>query len=468
MIFEKPTHTAPGKPTGASKFPPEEVREDWVPKEDYTSVEFAELERKYLWPRIWQVACREEDLPKTGSFVTYEILDESVIVTRTAEGEIKAYNNACLHRGRRLTEGEGKTPKFVCKFHGWSWNLQGENIRVVDVEDWGPCLAQKDMGLHEFKVGIWGGFVFINMDPNCESFETFLGDLPQRLDCLEFEKQRYRWYISVEVECNWKTAQEAFHEAYHVQTTHRGLAPYQDSRSDGSVVHGRHGHLQKSLLQEPVIGRYVGGSGLADQRLAFLESIRVNCRGVGSIITDQELQAAHRILTELPETATWMEAAVKGYEFMKEAAIASGVGYPDVTRHQMQEIGNVCTIFPNTSNVLASPINGLWYRFRPTPDNNPNHCIFELFSLERFTPGSEPKVEKQIFKNWRECKAMPSFLLEDFANIPDVQRGMRTKYFKAARTNPVLERIISNMHEQLREFIQEGIEAERRADSEKP
>ncbi|RYG64779.1 hypothetical protein EON77_19310, partial [bacterium] len=92
----------PGKPTGASKFPPEEVREDWVPKEDYTSVEFAELERKYLWPRIWQVACREEDLPKTGSFVTYEILDESVIVTRTAEGEIKAYNNACLHRGRRL------------------------------------------------------------------------------------------------------------------------------------------------------------------------------------------------------------------------------------------------------------------------------------------------------------------------------------------------------------------------------
>src|ERR1700728_2603783 len=83
-----------------------------IPKDEYCSREFAELERKYVWPRVWQVACRQEELPNVGSYVTYDILDDSIIVVRTSSTEIKAYNNACLHRGRRLTTDCGTAAAF--------------------------------------------------------------------------------------------------------------------------------------------------------------------------------------------------------------------------------------------------------------------------------------------------------------------------------------------------------------------
>jgi phenylpropionate dioxygenase-like ring-hydroxylating dioxygenase large terminal subunit len=445
-----------------SKFSADLVREDYVPKEDYCSREFAELERKYLWPRIWQLACREEDLPHVGSFVTYDILDESVIIVRTSSTEIKAYNNACLHRGRRLTSGEGRTALLLCKFHGWSWTLDGANKRVVDRDDWGTLLDPESLRLHEFRVGVWAGFVFVNFDENCESFEDYLGGLTGRLSCFEWEKQRYRWYTTVEVEANWKTCQEAFHEAYHVQTTHKILEPITDARASAGYAEGRHGYLAR-LDGERVIGRYETGPKVHDMRAAYLESLRVNVYDIRAVFTERDYQAACRIMEELPASASYMDAALKAYDFMREAALATGIGYPDITRPQIFTAGSVSTFFPNTSNVIGTPTSGLWYRFRPTPDNNPNRCIFDIYSLERFAPGTEPKVEKQVYKDWRECPNIPPLLLDDFSNIPDVQRGLRTKYFKAARPNPKLEGIIPNMHRALREFIQQGVEAEERA-----
>lgn len=439
------------------QFPPEEVRDDWIPKDDYVSSEFAELERRHLWPRTWQVACRVEELPKVGSFVTYEVLDESIIVVRTSESEIRAYNNACLHRGRRLTDGAGRTQGFVCRFHGWAWNLQGQNTRVVDPEDWGRCMHQKELALREFKIGIWGGFVFVNMDPDCESFEEYLGEMPDYLDPMELDKQRYRWYISVEMEANWKTVQEAFLEAYHVQHTHRRLEPFVDSKSDSFAV-GKHGRLQK-YLGEAKVGRYSGGAGAKDQRAAFLETLRVNVQEITSISPERDFHAACRIMTELPPTATWTESALKAFEFIREASIASGAGYPNMTREQVLRAGFDWNIFPNTACAIG-PTGGIWYRFLPTPDNNPNRSIFEIYSLERVVPGGEPKLQKKHFRSWRDHPDMPVFLIEDFENIADIQRGMRTKHWRAARTNPVQERIISNMHRVLRQFMKDGIEAE--------
>ena len=75
----------------------------------YISPDYAREEKERLWLKVWQVACREEEIPKVGDYYTYEILDQSVIVTRTAEDEFTAYHNACRHRGRRLTKGCGHT-----------------------------------------------------------------------------------------------------------------------------------------------------------------------------------------------------------------------------------------------------------------------------------------------------------------------------------------------------------------------
>lgn len=431
---------------------------NWVPKEVYTSREFADLEARYLWPRIWQVACREEELPDVGSFVTYEILDESIIVMRTSESEIKAYNNACLHRGRRLTAGDGCTSQMKCPYHGWTWNIDGTCLDVVDIEDWGGALKKEKLGLKEFKVGRWGGFVFINMDDKCEPFDEFLGDIPNHLDVLEPQTWRYRWNITVGVDANWKATMEAFTEAYHVQETHKRLEPFIDPLMNALPM-GRHGRLQRRL-GPPVFGRYgTGGKSFEDERLNFLENLRVNIRDTYAITTDRDYQAASRVMQELPSTATWLEAADAGFEFIRQAAIATGVGFPKATREQLYNAGANWNIFPNMANVMTAT-GAVWYRWRPSPDNDPNRCLYDIWCLERFAPGTEPILEKRVFDDWRNCPLLPPLLMEDFSNLADVQRGMRTRHFKGALLNPRQEQVVANFQRALRQFIDEGMAAE--------
>ena len=80
-------------------FSPDEVRDDFVPKEAYSSPEFARLEEAKLWPRVWQIACRLEEITRVGDYVTYDIVDDSIIIVRVSPSEVKAYHNACPHRG---------------------------------------------------------------------------------------------------------------------------------------------------------------------------------------------------------------------------------------------------------------------------------------------------------------------------------------------------------------------------------
>ena len=93
---------------------------------------FLQLENERVWPRVWLMACREEELEEPGSFVTFDIVRDSILLVRQASGEIKAFHNVCQHRGRRLKDGCGQIGKSIyCRFHGWSWNLDGSIQRIV-------------------------------------------------------------------------------------------------------------------------------------------------------------------------------------------------------------------------------------------------------------------------------------------------------------------------------------------------
>src|SRR5271154_5390952 len=142
------------------------VRDDYIPKDSYISPEFVVLEKQRLWPRVWQIACRLEEIPRVGDYVTYEIADESIIIVRAGGEEVRAFYNVCQHRGRKLTNGCGHTNKLFCRYHGWRWNLDGTNDAVIDREDWGDRLDDESLRLTGPKIDFWGGWVFINMDEN--------------------------------------------------------------------------------------------------------------------------------------------------------------------------------------------------------------------------------------------------------------------------------------------------------------
>ena len=79
-----------------------------ITKERYYDREFFELEKQYLWPRVWQMACRLEEIPRAGDWVEYEICDQSIVVVRQRDDSVKAFYNVCPHRATQLCNGAGR------------------------------------------------------------------------------------------------------------------------------------------------------------------------------------------------------------------------------------------------------------------------------------------------------------------------------------------------------------------------
>jgi phenylpropionate dioxygenase-like ring-hydroxylating dioxygenase large terminal subunit len=436
-------------------FSPDEVRDDFVPKDVYFSTDFARLEADNLWPYVWQLACRLEEIPKVGDFVTYDIVDDSIIVVRDSETSIKAFHNVCPHRGRRLTEGFGHTRQFVCRFHGWRYDLSGANTRVVDKEDWGGCLKDAEIRLREVKTDVWGGFVFINMDPDCEPLAKFIEPVDEYCAKFEFEKLRFRWYKTTIMPVNWKTILEFFNEFYHVQQTHHQLLPFTNdySNSDGF---GRHAAMWYPATGALPLSRSprLPPKAEPDFRNYVLQFVETFNRDLKAMVTERNYLATQRLREEVPADAPPMQVLIKWVQFQMEAAQADGSGWPEgLTPEYIERSKLDWHVFPNTIYLHGFVDGVLWYRARPN-GRDPESCIFDVWSLQRYGPGKAPPLNREFYPNWQDGD-WPLIFRQDFANLPEVQKGFRSRGFNGSRTNPVQERAISHFHRVLREFLRD-------------
>src|SRR5581483_11448166 len=197
------------------------------PKSIYLSQEFHDLEAERLWGRVWQVACRLEHIPRIGDSVLYTIADREYIVVRAGTDTVKAFPNSCLHRGRRLREGDGQIARIRCPFHGFCWELDGRLANIPTKWDF-THVAGDDLSLPEAKVAVWGGFVFINPEPECEPLEDFLGGFGEHFERFPVDDWYTRAHAAAVIDCNWKIVVEAFIEASHVYATHPQTVPGND------------------------------------------------------------------------------------------------------------------------------------------------------------------------------------------------------------------------------------------------
>jgi len=429
-----------------------EVRDDFVPASDYTSREFAQLERDRLWPRVWQLACREEDIPEAGDFYTYDILDDSIIVLRAPSGEVKAFHNVCPHRGNRLTSGMGHVKRFRCTFHGWQFGLDGEAEEIVDRDDWGTCLTKEDTSLVPVKVGQWGGWIYINMDPDCEPFEQFMEPALSVHAPLKMEGLRYHWFKSAVVPCNWKTVLGMFNEAYHLQATHSQMLPYWDDYT-ASYARGRHSTFRYEETLPPGLPSKRLGKNPAevDMRVGLSDYIKDMDKTLQTSEAVLMVDAVDRLVEEVPRDADPLEILTKLAEFTMEDLAARGIESPVLTPEQLADVGSDWHVFPNHI-MISSPNACLAYRARPNGDD-PDSAIWDVMSLLRYPEGQEPDVEREWCNDLADEEAWPKVLRQDFENMVGVQQGMKSRAFKGARTNPKQEVPISHFHRTLREFM---------------
>jgi len=434
------------------------------PVEAFLSRDYLELEKERLWPKIWQMVERESDLPNPGDWLTYNVADESIIVLRKDDGTLRAFHNVCPHRGRQLINvpdgvhsARGNNRKnFICAFHGWTYDLDGKNTFILDPQDWKNELTPEMTCLSEVKVDTWGGYIYVNMDPDCVPLEEWMGHAGYILSHFQLDKMRYKWRQWAIYPCNWKVAIEAFLEPYHVAGTHTQLLAYGDyyaySRQYGlHSVSGYDTRDAKFQMSESS-GTTRAGKG-DDPRVSTYELIRENYETVNySASTETLVKAASRLVDELPEDTPPQEVIAHWMKSAKADDAARGVIWPEVPPEVMKEAGLAWGLWPN-QNILHGVTFALCYRVRPYGDD-PNKCIFESYALERFPEGEEPQTEwvhaEPTAENWG------AVLAQDFSNMAFVQKGMKSRGFRGPLPNPHQEQKVINLHRNLANFIGRG------------
>jgi phenylpropionate dioxygenase-like ring-hydroxylating dioxygenase large terminal subunit len=422
-----------------------EVRSDFVPVDAYVSREYAELERQRLWPRTWLLACREEEVEDVGDFVRFDIADESILIVRSDADTVKAFYNVCQHRGRQLKdEYSGNAGKqFACNFHGWRYRLSGEVVHISHEEDWAGCpqFRKEALGLKPVRLETWGGWIFISMDPDIEPLLDYLSPIPAALAPFEFEKLRIGWRQSVVVRCNWKVTVDAFNEAYHAFHTHEAVKA--DIYS-GTRAHGRHGAV---LL--PFFGSVP--DDVADVREAILDQQRWQVSEAKCMATKGSILAAEQ-LQSLPKGTPNAEICRQWLANFRQIIEASGASWPSgLTSEFMAQTPGFWHVFPNTTFV-PSVDAVLWHRMRPWGED-PACSVWDVWSLERPVPGDHRRAPLEFFPDAPSYRGQNPFLEGDISNMEAVQRGMRSRGFAGARTNPVQEITVSNFHRVLYDYL---------------
>ncbi len=423
----------------------------------YTCPEYARQERDKLWRKVWLQAGRIEDLPKPGCYITFNVVDDSIIIVRTSEDSLKAFHNVCPHRGRRLIDippgarnARGKLDRFVCGFHGWRFDLEGTNTVIPLKNDWGGGLTDTCTQLTEVNLDIWGGWTWINLDPNCAPLLDYLDPAAAMLDPFQLQNMRCRWRKWGIFDCNWKVALEAFNETYHVPVTHPEFNKYGVfvgwAKEQG--LHSNIGYDTPKDMDPNQRGKLRLGTS-ADPRIATAEMQLYTWEKANTNTTRTLVDMAQRLAEELPEGTPPGEVLQHWLKRAREEDAKRGVIWPDVDPEHVGEAGNAWQIFPNFQ--IGHAVNNmLCYSARPY-GNDPDKCIFEGAVYELYPQGKEPDTE------WEFCEATEEawcyVLSQDFTNMAAVQQGMKSLGFSGAKPNPKTEGAIAHLHRNLAKYM---------------
>ncbi len=404
-----------------------------IPAERYYDPEFYELEKQKLWPHVWQMACRLEEIPEVGDYVEYTILDKSVIIVRTKTG-VKAFHNACRHRGVRLATGPGNCARqgFICPFHGWRWNSQGENTFVFGKEIFNEdLLAKAEIDLKPCRVEFWAGCAFINFDDSAPSLLETLGPVANTLDARNVDKLKMDWWYGTVLPTNWKLAMEAFMEGYHVMRTHpqlHGLStggPAQFGSEDDGL-----GPARKLTAREVV-----------NNNVDFM--VRLSS-GMAGMVHETEVAVLER-LRDMDAPEEPMEAMMAFYGRAMEDITRDGLerGAPmfDVAKvSQETPAHDVEFMFPH---FFLLPMFAAMssYRIRPLTAET---CLFEIWSLVLRPENEAYDTPKQPTMLPYDSDQFPEIPKQDYSNLPLQQLGLHAGDFTHMRLSNSYEGMISN------------------------
>ncbi|MBV9512341.1 MAG: aromatic ring-hydroxylating dioxygenase subunit alpha [Caulobacteraceae bacterium] len=407
----------------------------------YTSAEFFKGEIEKVWTKTWQYVCREEDVPNTGDTYVYDLLNKTLIVTRQADGSLKAMQNVCLHRGRKLVTAGGCKQQFRCPYHGLVWNTDGsfrENPFGWDF----PQIDPKRFSLPEIRLETWAGFVFINFDPNAAPLLEQLAPMPEHFERWRIQDCYRVAYVGKVAHANWKACAEAFIEAHHVFATHPQLNPTNGYESG-----------QYDVLSDHVT-RFMNPGGMTP-----------------TVYKDQEMDEERRIQlvaaggqrsggkANFPPEPGMTARNYAGEMGRRTLSADTGYDFSDVCDAEMVD-GIAYDFFPNF-HLWGGFRDKICYRFRPV-DMDHEKTLIEVM-LYRIAPKDQPKPppaqlnmlgEDDLWSSATELAFLAGVYDQDQSNLGPVQEGLRALGDGEIQFGKYLEVRCRNLHRMVDQYMQ--------------
>ncbi len=407
----------------------------------YFDPAFLQQENDHVFPRVWQWACREEDIPEVGDYVVFDLGAHSWIVTRSAPETFTALSNACPHRGRQIAETDGHEERFRCPYHGLQWHLDGSlkhNPFGWDMPQWRECGAN----LVQARVETWGGFVFLNMDADAPPLRDVLSPIPDHFERYDFTGKYKAAHIIKKIRANWKATCEAFMESHHVVGTHpQALNMTGDLNS-----------------QYDVLSDYVGRQFTAQAVQSPNVPTRLSEQEIFNVASGMSARAAAEPGSTLPDgmTARSFSAA----QTRKSLEATYGIDYSEAGDAEMLD-SLLYHVFPNLAFWAGMPMN-IVYRFRPN-GMDPETSLMDILVLRPYPKGTErPSPAPIRYLDFDEPVALAGDDIgaglaevfdQDVENLPWVQKGLRALPGGNIAFTSYMEARLRRHHQMLDQFI---------------
>ncbi len=354
--------------------PPKEseaiLRGDPVTADRYIDAGYLRNEYIKVWNRVWNIGGLSYQMPEHGDYLMTDLGSESIIMSRQEDGSVRAFHNACPHRGTRVTEApEGHTKRFMCPYHGWEFNTEGVVTAVPDEGDFpqgSPCghLRMKEIRCEELL-----GMIWFNLDDNAPALREFLGDtIVSELESYRIEDMVRVLDMTAEAECNWKIITDNFNEAYHVKVLHPQLVPY---------IAADHEDCQFDLLPN---GHNRGWFP------SFLPSVQLKSETITEPLIS--MAAAWDIDSDnYVGRDNWRQLRLDVQQQKRKTGKEKGYHHYDhLADYQLTDYV-IYNVFPN--NVLTAAPDGMQLlRPRPHP-TDPSKCLFDHWWLVHRIDGQE-------------------------------------------------------------------------------
>lgn len=382
----------------------------------YFDPEFFQLELEKIFRKQWLFACREEDIPNIGDRVPLQVGPDSYFIVRSGPDEFKAFYNSCLHRGTMLCAKKETAKTIRCPYHAWEWNIDGRLKRIPSHWDF-PEITRINGSLPEVRLDRWGGFIFINADPDALPLMDALGPMPEHFKDFQPEKRYTKARFRKLVRANWKVTQEAFQESYHLYATHPEGVPFNgDSQSQYDIFTTPMGAVGREAVPSAIPSMHADASATAH---------------AAALVQAQVQQMWHYPQADIPAIDPEGDVRAQLGQWLRHV-YAQTYGRPNTQPDAVMIDSSLYFLYPHFTLWLSEAVPFV-YQFLPH-ETDPDYSYFDVRLLMPYAEGqARPAAAEPVEIGEHESIAekapaygfLGTVFDQDMSNLPLVQRGVK-------------------------------------------